>query len=161
MSLLKLRLSLYFVTMCHLVIICHIYYNFFAVRQCHITFLSFQRQKSVDEILPKNVTGGAPRFRDNDTWSCHHKNLLLTPWYLWQNFTCHIVATMALERFHIVTQSRFRKKSFYVKLTTFSTAKETASDTKWIIFSKSISKIKVTSPWRVFVILPTSAVICV
>ena len=40
------------------------------------------------------------------------------------------VAAMALQRFHIVTQPRFRENSFYVKLTTFSTVKNIKFDTK-------------------------------
>ena len=39
-------------------------------------------------------------------------------------------------------QPRFRKKPFYVKLTTFSTAKETKSETKPVIESESKSKKK-------------------
>ena len=42
----------------------------------------------------------------------------------------HIVAVMVHARFRIDTQPRFREKPFNLKLTTFSTAKETAFDIK-------------------------------
>ena len=57
----------------------------------------------MDEILSRNLTGGVPRFWDNDTWSWNQKNLFLTPWYLCQNFMLHVVAAKSLERIGIVT----------------------------------------------------------
>ena len=58
-------------------------------------------------------------------------------------------------------QPRFREKLFYVKLTTFSTAKETKSETKPVTDSESKSKIKVKSGWTVSLVLLMSAFICV
>ena len=58
----------------------------------------------------------------------------------------------------IVTPPRFREKPFYVKLTTFSTAK---NETKLIADLKSTSKINMRSRWTVFQILLMSAVICI
>ena len=56
----------------------------------------------------------------------------------------------------IITQSHFREKPFYVKRTTFSTAKETKSETKPVNDSESKSKIKVRLPWTVFLVLVPS-----
>ena len=61
----------------------------------------------------------------------------------------------------IVTQPRFREKPFYVKLTTFSTAKETKSETKPVNDPEIKSKTKVRFGWTVFLVLLMSAVICV
>ena len=58
-------------------------------------------------------------------------------------------------------QPRFREKQFYVKLTTFSTAKEAKNETKPVNDSEGESKIKVRSRWTVFLVLLMSAVICV
>ena len=58
-------------------------------------------------------------------------------------------------------QPRFREKPFYVKLTTFSTAKETKSETKPVTDSESKSKIKVKSGWTVSLVLLMSAFTCV
>ena len=77
-----------------------------------------------------------------------------------QKILCQIVAINCLKHFCIVMEPRFWEKSFYVKLT-FSTAKETAFDIKWMTYSERISKIKVKSCWTIFAILLTSAVICV
>ena len=46
-------------------------------------------------------------------------------------------------KLRIATQPRFRKKSFYVKLTTFFTAQKTQFDTKLMSYSESKCKIKV------------------
>ena len=51
-------------------------------------------------------------------------------------------------------QRCFRENSFIVKLTTFSTAKETKSETKPVNVSER-------SRWTVFLVLLISAVICV
>ena len=60
---------------------------------------------------------------------------------------------------HFVKQPRFREKSFYVKLTTFSTAKETKYETKLITDSERSRKINMRLRWTVFKILLTSTVI--
>ena len=60
-----------------------------------------------------------------------------------------------------VMQPRFRENPFYAKLTTFSTAMETKSETKPVNDSDSKSKIKAGSRWTVFLILLMPAVICV
>ena len=64
-----------------------------------------------------------------------------------------IVASIARARFRIVTQPRFREKTFYVELTTFSTAKKTKSETKPVNDSESKSTIKVRLRWTVFLVL--------
>ena len=71
--------------------------------ELHVSFTPLCRAWSQDKSSCKNLTWGEPRFRDNDASSWHQKILFPTPWYLCQNFRCHIVATMWLERFHIVT----------------------------------------------------------
>ena len=54
----------------------------------------------------------------------------------------------------------FAKKTFYMKLTTFSTAKETKSKAKPVDDSESKSKRKMRSRWTLFLVLLMSAVIC-
>ena len=61
----------------------------------------------------------------------------------------------------IIKLSRFRKNTFYVKLTTFSAAQGTKNETKLIVDLKSKSKINMRSPRTVFQILLMSAVICI
>ena len=75
-----------------------------------------------------------------------------------------MIALVALTRFRIVTHrytASFRENSFYVKLTTFSTAQETTFHKKMNEYSESTSKKKLRSPWTLFVILVMSALICV
>ena len=48
-----------------------------------------------------------------------------------------------------------------MKLTTFSTAKKTKNETKWMGDSERTSKIKARSPGTFFKILPMSAAICI
>ena len=80
---------------------------------------------------------------------------------LCQKLLCHFVAINCLKRFRIVTQPRFRQKSFYVKLTTFSVAKNIEFDTKLMPYSESTSKMNMRSRWTVFEIFITSAVISI
>ena len=56
-------------------------------------------------------------------------------------------------------QTRFREKSFYVKLTTFAVTKNIKFGRKLLSYSESSSKINLRSHGTVFEILPTSAVI--
>ena len=53
----------------------------------------------------------------------------------------------------------FAKTRFYVKLTTFFTAKNIMFDTKMTTDSERSSEMKVRPHWTVFEILPMSAVI--
>ena len=67
---------------------------------------------------------------------------------LWQ-----IVANISVKRFHIVTRSyaaSFSIRRVFVKLTTFSTTKETKNETKPMHDSESTSKVRVRSRWTFF-----------
>ena len=70
---------------------------------CHISFTQLWRPWRQDEVSSRNLAGGEPRFCAIDTWSSPQKNLILTLRYLCQNFRCHVVALIEIERFCIVT----------------------------------------------------------
>ena len=99
--------------------------------------------------------------REKCVWKVHYKNLTCSWQKLYEKVIHEIVASIARARFRIVTQPRFREKLFYVKLTTFSTTKETKSVIKPVNDSGSKSKIKVRLPWAVFLVWLMSAAICV
>ena len=73
-----------------------------------------------------------------------------------QKLLCQTVANVGVKRFHIVTHSYAASiliKTFFVKLTTFSSAKITKKETKPKYNSESISKIKIRPDWTFFKIL--------
>ena len=70
---------------------------------CHILFTRLWRPWNQDVVSSRNLTRAEPRFRTIDTWSSPQKDLILTLWYLCQNFRCHVVAFIEIERLRIAT----------------------------------------------------------
>ena len=81
---------------------CSIWTSFWNILISYFIY-SVVKAWSKDEVSSRKLTEAEPRFRAIDTWSSPQKNLILTLRYLCQNFRCHVVAFIKVERFRIVT----------------------------------------------------------
>ena len=81
---------------------CSIWTSFWNILISYFIY-SVVKAWSKDEVSSRKLTEAEPRFRAIDTWSSPQKNLILTLRYLCQNFRCHVVALIEVERFRINT----------------------------------------------------------
>ena len=121
---------------------CSIWTSFCKILMSYFIYSVVKTMGPVWSFVKKLDRGAKPRFHAIDTWSSPQKNLILTLRYLCQNFRCHVVALIEVERFRIVTHcyaASFSWKLILCETNNIFCSRDIKLDTKIATYSESPS----------------------